>query len=56
MLDIAKAKDVLEWTPRYDIETAIESTVEWYKRFYNNENMVKFTMEQISSYERILCS
>lgn len=52
MLDIAKAEKVLGWTPTYTADEAVKNTVEWYKRFYNGENMYDFTIEQIKNYEK----
>ena len=51
MLNIEKAEKVLGWTPTLNADQAIQNTIEWYKRFYNNEEMYKFTMEQIKDYE-----
>ena len=52
MLNIDKAKDVLNWTPTLTADEAIKNTVEWYKHFYNNDvNMHEFTLEQIQEYE-----
>lgn len=52
MLNIEKAKSVLGWTPLYPADEAIQLTVEWYKRFYNGEKMLDFTIKQISDYEK----
>lgn len=52
MLNIEKAKTVLEWTPLYSADEAIQATVEWYKRFYNGEQMLNFTLLQINQYEQ----
>lgn len=49
-LNIDKAQKVLNWKPLYAADEAIEKTVEWYKRFYNNEKMEDFTKEQILNY------
>lgn len=51
MLNIEKAKEVLGWTPVYSADEAIQQTVEWYKRFYDEEEMTDFTAEQINDYE-----
>lgn len=53
MLDITKAKEVLGWESSLNADKAIKNTVEWYKRFYNNENMYDFTMMQIEEYQEI---
>ena len=51
MLNIEKAKEVLNWTPTYNADEAIQETVEWYKRFYAGEKMLDFTLGQINKYE-----
>ena len=52
MLNIDKAKRVLGWTPSYNIEQALETTVEWYRHFYQkNIDMYEYTLEQINNYE-----
>ena len=52
MLNIEKAERVLGWKPTYSADTAIKKTVEWYKKFYENNNadMYDFTIEQIEEY------
>lgn len=55
MLDISKAKEYLSWSPIYSADESIKFTVDWYKRFYNNEKMLDFTLSQIEQYqEKIL--
>lgn len=51
MLDIEKAKEVLGWSPVYNAGEAIMHTVEWYKKFYNGEAMLDFTLWQIQNYQ-----
>ncbi len=52
MLNIEKAEKVLGWTPTYNADDAIKNTVDWYKKFYSNqENMLNFTIKQIEEYE-----
>lgn len=53
MLNIEKAKKVLNWLPVYTPNQAIEKTVEWYKHFYANDtDMYYFTLNQISEYTK----
>lgn len=54
-LDISKAETYLRWQPVFSCNEAIKTTVDWYKRYYNqsNSNMFSFTIEQIREYERI---
>ena len=54
MLDITKAKEVLGWEPTYTAEQAIEKTVAWYKRCYQNQPMRDFTLHQIHEYEEAI--
>jgi CDP-glucose 4,6-dehydratase len=50
MLDPSKAKNVLGWKPVYDTKTAVQKTVEWYKKYYESENMKEFSLNQIEEY------
>lgn len=49
-LDISKANDKLGWVPRWDIETALNKTVEWHKAWRSNQNMSDLTVKQIKIY------
>lgn len=51
MLDINKAKNALKWIPRYTADTAVARTVAWYKAYYNNQDIIQFTIKQIKEYE-----
>lgn len=48
-LDITKARFNLGWKPRWDIDKAIEKTVEWYKK-YNNEDVYRLCVKQIKEF------
>lgn len=52
MLNVEKAGHVLGWHPVYTAQRAIAETVEWYKRFYDGENMESFTLDQIKRFEQ----
>lgn len=49
-LDISKAKSKLGWMPKWPLENAIDNTINWYQAFNKNENMEKFSIEQIKLY------
>lgn len=49
-LDISKAKSRLDWRPRWGLDRALESTVEWYKAHAEDKDMREFSMAQIRSY------
>ena len=46
-LDIAKARDVLGWTPRWDFETTVAKTVEWHMAVRSGKSAVDVTSRQI---------
>jgi len=49
-LDCSKAKTKLGWHPRWNLQTALESTAAWYKARQAKHDMRAFTLEQIGSY------
>lgn len=54
MLNIDKARRVLNWTPSLNAKQAIKFTVDWYKAFYNKkEDMYEYSLMQIKNYEKI---
>lgn len=54
VLNTEKAKKELGWISCYSADEAVEKTVSWYKRFYNNEEMSDFSREQIKDYMEII--
>lgn len=48
-LDITKAKWELGWAPQWDINTALQKTVEWYQA-YDQTNKVALCVKQIQDY------
>ena len=53
-LDCSKAKLKMGWTPRWDLETAIEKIVEWTKAYMAKGNMKDITLAQIHEYSEKL--
>jgi CDP-glucose 4,6-dehydratase len=49
-LDCSKAKTALQWHPIWNINDAIEKTVEWSRVYYNDEQIEAVTIEQINEY------
>lgn len=49
MLDISKAKFMLGWEPRLNIDETVALTVDWYKR-YQQKTVVEVCVEQIKRY------
>jgi len=55
-LDASKARADLGWTPRLNLETALEWLVDWYKAAQSSDGkaMQAFTRAQIAAYEKLL--
>ena len=49
-LDSAKAKLKLDWKPTWEIETALDKTLEWHAAWLNGSNMKNFTLSQINEF------
>ncbi len=49
-LDISKAKSRLSWAPTWDINTAIEKTIEWSKAYFKNEDLRECCLKQINEF------
>ncbi|MBP7832487.1 MAG: CDP-glucose 4,6-dehydratase [Candidatus Levybacteria bacterium] len=49
-LDSAKAHKYLHWSPKLTVSEAIETTADWYKAFYEGQDITSFTMDQIKDY------
>ncbi len=48
MLDSTKAINLLKWSPVWNINETIKHTINWYKSFYNNQEVI--TEKQINIY------
>jgi len=51
-LDCSKARVELKWKSIWTLNRTIDETVQWYKAWYNKENMREFTLNQIKSYQQ----
>ncbi len=49
-LDCSKARQLLNWQPRWDITQAIEKIVSWHKAHLANQDMHHYTMDEIKAY------
>ncbi len=49
-LDSAKAKNRLHWLPVLSLTEALEMTVDWYKNFKENKDLIELTQKQIEVY------
>jgi len=51
MLDSVKARTVLGWTPKLNLDTALKMTFDWFKQSCQNADMQAFTKSQIEVYQ-----
>lgn len=49
-LDIETARSDLGYSPRWDSDSAIQRTVDWYRRAHQNENALALTRSQIEEF------
>jgi CDP-glucose 4,6-dehydratase len=50
-LDCSKAKNKLNWQPRWRLEKAIDSIIEWTKAYQNKKDLKEVCLKQIQEYE-----
>lgn len=53
-LDCSKARLKLGWRPQWDLETALDNTISWYKAYYDGKDMAALTVSEIKIYEESL--
>lgn len=51
-LDSSKAYRYLNWKSLLSFDQSIDLTIDWYKKFYNNSDMYKYTNDQINNFLR----
>ena len=49
-LDISKAAEKLQWKPKWNATQALVAALEWYKKYYDGEEMSTITRSQIKNY------
>lgn len=53
-LDCSKARTLLGWEPKLDLETSLRMTVEWYREFYESNGQARQLIDdQIINYQKI---
>lgn len=50
VLDSSRARELLAWVPRWDIDDAIHHTADWYRRLWAGEDPREVSRNQIASY------
>ena len=51
-LDISKARQRLDWAPRWNLETALVRTMEWHRAWISGKDMRDVSLGQIADYLR----
>lgn len=49
-LDSSKARKVLNWSPKWSVEEAVKHTVDWYKTYAKDGDLIGITNKQITEY------
>lgn len=49
-LDISKARQRLQWSPRWSLDVALSHIVDWHRAWLANENMRSVCLQQIANY------
>jgi CDP-glucose 4,6-dehydratase len=52
-LDCSKARTRLQWRPRWSLEVALESIIDWQKAYLARADMRAKTLEQIAAFESL---
>lgn len=52
-LDCSKIKQKLGWKPEWDIDQTMKKTVQWYKAYFDHEDMEKVTIRQIEEFKEV---
>jgi CDP-glucose 4,6-dehydratase len=50
-LDISKARQRLQWTPRWSLETALKHITEWHQAWLSGQDMRAVCLDQINQYQ-----
>ncbi|HWV17796.1 MAG TPA: CDP-glucose 4,6-dehydratase [Rhodocyclaceae bacterium] len=53
-LDISKARQRLQWSPRWNLETALTRVAEWHRAWLQGHDMRALCLEQVSQYTESL--
>jgi CDP-glucose 4,6-dehydratase len=53
-LDISKARQRLQWQPKWSLEFALQKITEWHKAWLQGQEMRKFCLDQITHHENAI--
>ena len=49
-LDSAKSRMLLDWRPKWDFETSVRKTAQWYNAYIKGEDLFKHTLKDVHSH------
>lgn len=49
-LNSTKAKECLNWHPKWSLQKTIEETLSWYQHYFQGENMLRYSRDQLNRY------
>ena len=52
-LDCSKARQYLGWVPKWNLDQAIEQTVQWQHAHHNQNNMQAYSLKQINLFQQL---
>jgi CDP-glucose 4,6-dehydratase len=52
-LDTSKARGRLHWRQKWELDTALEKLVDWYKGYLGGKNMLQLSADQIETYIKL---
>lgn len=52
-LDCSKAKNILKWSPKLNLNTSLEWIINWYRNYSLGMNMRSYTESEIARYEEL---
>ena len=50
-LDSEKARRFLNWEPKWNLETALDYTFDWYEKSFSIENVKELSLSQIGKFQ-----
>jgi CDP-glucose 4,6-dehydratase len=50
LLDNTKAKLLLGWTPKYNVQEVLKRTINFYRAFYAQEDIEKLALDEINQF------
>jgi CDP-glucose 4,6-dehydratase len=51
-LDCTKAHQYLNWAPKWTLEHALQSIVQWHRGYQDRQSMFEFSLQQITQYQQ----